>query len=656
MALTQVSTGGIKDGQVHTADLADAQITAGKLHADALDHTYTLGASGTDHYTFTGEGLTGAVNDPTLYLTRGKTYRFVNGNSAGAHPFRIQTTVNGSAGTEYNTGVTNNGGAGGSTIIFEVPHAAPDVLYYQCTSHGSMGGILYVTGALADGTVTTAKLADQAVTLAKLPHGTSSNDGKFLRANNGADPSFETVSIPAGTTINNNADNRVITGSGTANTLNAESNVVIDSSGRLGLGVVPSDFHSNNSAVFQLKDGNSIFSRTGGQFLGIFQNIKYNSSDVTQYIANGLGSAYFQAAGEHKFYTVSSGTANNNATLSERMRIDSSGKVGINTSTPIGTLDVYDGTFCLTKPSGNASSRNWRFLADNAAAGNLGLQVSTAAGGSTFSNVLEIDSSGNVGIGTTSPASKLHVDGANSGGAIVTIHNTAGSSSSDAGLEVETSTTGAFTQRWLNAGTELARINGSGQFFIASTDGSLWNNTDAGSGWSFLPSYGTVATKTDRATGYANMYINKTNTGSGSDERWINFIWDGWDYGNIRKSGSGVNYQSNSDYRLKENIVSLTGGITRLKNLKPSRFNWISEPNVTVDGFIAHEAQTVVPESVDGVKDQVADDSNVDKENGKPIYQKMDNAKLVPLLTAALQEAIAKIETLETKVAALEAA
>ena len=168
MTLTQVSTGGIKDGQVQTADIADAQITAGKLHADALDRTYTLGADGSNHYTFTGEGLTGAVNDPALYLTRGKTYRFVNGNSAGAHPFRIQTTVNGSAGTEYNTGVTNNGGAGGSTIIFEVPHAAPDVLYYQCTSHGSMGGIFYITGALADGGVTTAKLADDAVTTAKL--------------------------------------------------------------------------------------------------------------------------------------------------------------------------------------------------------------------------------------------------------------------------------------------------------------------------------------------------------------------------------------------------------------------------------------------------------------------------------------------------------
>ena len=210
MTLTQVSTGGIKDGQVHTADLADSQITADKLHADALDHTYTLGASGTDHYTFTGEGLTGAVNDPTLYLTRGKTYRFVNGNSGGAHPFRIQTTVNGSAGTEYNTGVTNNGGAGGSTIIFEVPHDAPDVLYYQCTSHGSMGGILYMAGSTADGSITTAKIAadavitakiaDEAVTLAKLPHGTSSNDGKFLRANNGADPSFETLTSVGGAT------------------------------------------------------------------------------------------------------------------------------------------------------------------------------------------------------------------------------------------------------------------------------------------------------------------------------------------------------------------------------------------------------------------------------------------------------------------------
>jgi len=236
MALTQVSGGGIKDGQIRAEDLADGAISASKLDTAARDDVYTLGANGSDHYTFTGKGLTGAVEDPTLYLIRGQTYRFVNGNSSGAHPFRIQRTA-GQSGTEYNTGVTNNAGAGGSTIVFEVPHDAPDVLYYQCTSHANMNGIFYINFALAsagkvetgdiangavtatkiavanvitdrladdavttdkmaDNAVTTAQIADTAVTLAKLEHGTSSNDGKFLRANNGADPTFESITIP----------------------------------------------------------------------------------------------------------------------------------------------------------------------------------------------------------------------------------------------------------------------------------------------------------------------------------------------------------------------------------------------------------------------------------------------------------------------------
>ena len=212
------------------------QVTKAGLHEIALDHVFTIGASGTSAYTFQGEGLNGTVNNPTLYLTRGKTYRFENGT--GAHPLRIQS-VSGSTGTAYNTGVTNNNTTG--TVIVEVQHDAPDVLYYQCTAHPAMNGILYITGALADGGVTTAKIADdavdndklansvvaaiaantaktsnathtgdvtgstsltiadEAVTLAKLEHGTSSNDGKFLRANNGADPTFETVDF---TTLN----------------------------------------------------------------------------------------------------------------------------------------------------------------------------------------------------------------------------------------------------------------------------------------------------------------------------------------------------------------------------------------------------------------------------------------------------------------------
>ena len=119
--------------------------------------------------------------------------------------------------------------------------------------------------------------------------------------------------------------------------------------------------------------------------------------------------------------------------------------------------------------------------------------------------------------------------------------------------------------------------------------------------------------------------------------------------GEIRNiGGTSVAYQTSSDYRLKENVVDIADGISRVKQLQPKRFNFIADDTKTVDGFIAHEAQTVVPEAVSGTKDEV----NAD---GDAVMQGIDQAKLVPLLTAALQEAIAKIETLETKVAALEA-
>ena len=118
--------------------------------------------------------------------------------------------------------------------------------------------------------------------------------------------------------------------------------------------------------------------------------------------------------------------------------------------------------------------------------------------------------------------------------------------------------------------------------------------------------------------------------------------------GLIRTSGSGTIYNTTSDYRLKENAVAISDGITRLKTLKPYRFNFKIEPDKTVDGFFAHEV-TAVPEAITGTKDEVDSDN-------KPVYQGIDHSRLIPLLTAALQEAVTKIETLETKVAALEAA
>ena len=102
---------------------------------------WILGNDGTNHYTFTGPGLNGTVNDPALTLVRGQKYIFHNRSSG--HPFRIQSTPNGSAGVAY-TGVTNQDGAAPTDIIFDVPHDAPNTLFYQCTAHPDMGGVLHI--------------------------------------------------------------------------------------------------------------------------------------------------------------------------------------------------------------------------------------------------------------------------------------------------------------------------------------------------------------------------------------------------------------------------------------------------------------------------------------------------------------------------------
>ena len=102
---------------------------------------WVLGAIGSNDYTFTGIGFTETTADPDLYLARGSVYEFVN--NMGAHPFRIQSTPNGSTGTIYNNGVTNNDASNG-TVRFEVTMNAPNTLYYQCTAHPGMGGTIFI--------------------------------------------------------------------------------------------------------------------------------------------------------------------------------------------------------------------------------------------------------------------------------------------------------------------------------------------------------------------------------------------------------------------------------------------------------------------------------------------------------------------------------
>jgi len=134
----------------------------------------------------------------------------------------------------------------------------------------------------------------------------------------------------------------------------------------------------------------------------------------------------------------------------------------------------------------------------------------------------------------------------------------------------------------------------------------------------------------------------------GSVGKHLNFNTNGVFRFGVKWNGSAGDFTTASDYRVKANVVNLTGAIDRIKQARPIRFNYTYSPDVTLDGFIAHEIGEVVPESICGIKDAVDENGDVDPQS---VFPKM----IVPLLTAALQEAITKIEALETRVASLEA-
>ena len=251
-------------------------------------------------------------------------------------------------------------------------------------------------------------------------------------------------------------------------------------------------------------------------------------------------------------------------------------------------------------------------------------------------NALVVNAGTNkVGIGTASPVHPLHVQSSTDGTGLSSddlfvafFNNAEATNDRSFGLKVSAgSTTADETLRLTDhdqANTHLV-VKGNGDVCISRTT-SLTNGRMS----------------MDFSSSADNGFcINDTASGNGA--AFINFHTGGTSRGTItNNNNTAVAYNTTSDYRLKENVTSSWDASTRLKKLNPVRFNFKEDKDRTVDGFLAHEVQSVVPEAITGKHNEVDDDGN-------PVYQGIDQSKLVPLLVKTIQELEARITELESK-------
>ena len=546
------------------------------------------------------------------------------------------------------------------------------------------------TTKIVDDAVTTAKIADDAVTNAQLSTGCVSTNqianGAILNADINASAAID------GTKINPNFGSQAITGttgtftSGTIALGTADSSSAHINSFELMTFNIDSDNDDTNRYFAFYKNGSN------GSGTELFKIEESGQATVTGNldVSSGLDvtGADLTVSGGHDLTVQGGGAINGTGNLTidtNTFHVDSANnRVGIGTISPSNLLDVRGSSHSkiligttgtshatglqISHAIGDGGLQEWQLQTDATADGNLLIRNAT-----TGNKVMIFDSDVyGVSIGGIDPEKMFELQGSNHGvtdpkssvntlrfrcndstttnnqpmGTILWTTNDSGNSSGNAAfittIDADQTGNGILLFGAGNEAAEKARLDGNGRFFIGTTDvggglgGVRLRNPDQGTSRFGIAGSGQVT--------YIQFLNNNGNSVTGS----------------ISGNASSTSFNTSSDYRLKENESLISDGIKRLKQLKPYKFNWKSDSSTIVDGFFAHEVSSIVPESITGTKDAVAVQEDVDKgiadAIGEPIYQTIDHAKLVPLLTAALQEAIAKIETLETKVAALEAA
>lgn len=263
----------------------------------------------------------------------------------------------------------------------------------------------------------------------------------------------------------------------------------------------------------------------------------------------------------------------------------------------------------------------------------------------TPANTLVTDTSGNVGIGTSSPATKLDVIGAvrvNEDGAGTKVTQIR---SNYAGLGPAIQVTTNDPLLFLTNNTERMRIDSSGNLLVNTTTAT---NPSLSQGFVTVNATGTKNAMVARLnqSGYTALAVEPI----GHNSWYFGYMANssGGNIGSISCNSTNTAYNTSSDYRLKENIAPMTGALAKVSQLKPCTYTWKIDGSAG-QGFIAHELAEVCPDAVVGEKDAV-------DEEGKPVYQGIDTSFLVATLTAALQELNAKVDALQTELATLKGA